>query len=180
MSNDKLQALDDAKKFAAMFGGWMKTLVSLGEIGSLEQAAAEAQRVLDDIRQAEQRVREAIDHARLDAEAYVAGKMAEVDAAEGQSQAAHAERVRQADQAVIDAQAKGEQIVASAQAKGEQIVADARASIADAEAEIVRLNGVADVTRNDLTNLESIVADRKAALAEVNSKLADVRARAGG
>lgn len=175
--NVLIQAGEDAERIAAMFQGLGALSVELKRVGSLQQAADEAQGRIDqrkgDLDAANQEVADRVAAGeeasrQLDAtRAAIARERAEADAAKRAAEIAAAD-------AVTAAKTEAEQIVTDAKTKAEaQAVAIARRAAADLRAttdELVQKQGLLRAAIDATTEAQS-------RLDAINAQIADLKAR---
>jgi hypothetical protein len=158
----KQQIFDDARKFAAQFGGFLLAAEELAKLGNIEDAIARAKSAL---KQAQDELDAHADNrARLttEAEAHATAKRAEGDA--------HLEAKKSEAAGIVSgAKVEADRIKAAARRDAETITAEAVAAVEGHQAKAATLTqAIADLTQEH--------ASATAALAEVGGKIADTKA----
>lgn len=175
--NVLIQAGEDAERLAAMFSGLAGVAAELKRVGSLQQAADEAQGRIDKIKT------EAFSRAaELEAQVVAAEKRLAGLKEEGAA----------ADRAMAEANASRSKLLASAITEANEIVRLAKEKAAQIASEAVKEAGqhrdateaaLASVKRETavqeaaLVDLNAHLASRQSALDDITAKLADLKSR---
>lgn len=150
---DNRQVLEDAKKFSAMFGGFIKAAEIIGTIGSLDQAVNEREQKLvavnADIAQAESKREELLGDANKQAMA----KIAEADKYSGEQRDAANDILRKA-------QAEATATVTTARSAADAITKSREQEISEHQRKINAL----------LTEIDGLQSDREDAKAAADAQ----------
>jgi hypothetical protein len=177
MSADKLQAADAIEREAKRWEGLLTTAKALREVGSLEQAAAQAEQRIANARATEQRILADLDAKRQTAEAQIADvnahrKDAEDAIAQERANLATASAIatKEADKLISDAKAEAERIVTAAKADAQGAVDGLKDARAEADTNY-------EAARQRLEEIEAHVAERQEVLDHINERLAAIGAK---
>lgn len=169
--SDFLSAADILEREVNRLKGLADIYPRLREIGSLEQAAADAKRNLGELRQEEAVIYAAIREAQHKLEAETAKKAAVLDNATRVAADLTEQARVQATEVAVKAQVGAKAVAAKAQADAKEVTDAAMKRKADIDA-LMQQNRAAVV------KLEGEIADKQAALASVEDKLAKAKAAA--
>jgi cell division septum initiation protein DivIVA len=172
MSNPKLQALEDLKKFGATYRGLVLVAEELARIGSLEQANDEAVKQLAQTKQQQQQAKQEHDaflktaeQQRKDAEAGTSAALADakkvVDRQKAEAANVLAKAKADAEAVLQDAKQRGDDMVAKAQDSLRLVniqIEDAGAALAQHQHDAEQLRKQRDAHKSELASIRERVA----------------------
>ena len=159
MDNNRRQLYEDARRFAGMFRSFLIAADTLGKIDSIDQATQEA----------EQRLA----NARADEKAYLERAKGEGDRIKAEADAVLDRAKSEAAKKVSDAIHEADEIKATALREA----APMQAAVAAAKRELAQLNGQAEVLRTEIQKLTATQDERQRQCAEIERRLAELRAK---
>lgn len=155
-------AADELKRFSVRMRAILLVAEELDRIGSIDQAANEAQSRLDRARVLE----------------------TEAKASIGQAQETAAGIKAQADQALVDARVEASGIIEAAKAAAKKLSDDAKAKtdkrIADASDRAASIDAQTETKSAELLKLTETIKSANSELDRINGVIAEARARLGG
>ena len=173
---EKLQAFESMQRLGKMFPGVLESFRAWAEIGSLEQAAAEATNNLANVRaaqsEAQAKHQDMLD--RLDAEAEARRKAADAEIARMQADASHfaAAKKAAADDLLSAAQQRAQKMLAKAEADAGKAADSVKAAmeehagwlakIADVEQQHAEVTTALEAAQAELARVQGIIAEAKA------------------
>src|SRR5438874_1128699 len=171
--NDKQQLAADAAKFAAQFKSFLTAAEMMGAIGSIEQAAGEAQQRMESLREQEAALSDKLTSDQQIADDYVARRHAEADALLARAK-------EDAEALAGKAATAGDGIIANAKSNAQTIVESAKREARAVEAAISSsrdtLGGIGNDINDERLRLDAVKQEIAAALEKRDDILAQLAA----